>query len=289
MDTERCRALLCAIGTGSLTAAAQRLGYTPSGISRMMAALEEQTGMPLLVRSRDGVTPTSACRELMPAMREMIRWAEQYEQTAASLRGLNTGTVSIGTSYTAYYAWLARLIAEFSAVHPGIRVHLTRDLSSELSRAMAERRMDLCIISQREEDCEWTLLRQDELMAWVPENHRLAKAACVPLEAYAAEPFIESHPGQDTDNARIFARSGITPNTRFTVEEVHAAYAMVEAGLGISMVNEVIAYGWQGGVKVLPLSPRQHVAIGIATPADGALSPAARAFVRFAKERVKDL
>ena len=43
MDTERCRALLCALEEGSLTAVSEKLGYTTSGISRMMAALEEET------------------------------------------------------------------------------------------------------------------------------------------------------------------------------------------------------------------------------------------------------
>ena len=51
MDTEKCRALIAALELGSLTAAAESLGYTPSGISRMMAALEDEMGFPLLIRS----------------------------------------------------------------------------------------------------------------------------------------------------------------------------------------------------------------------------------------------
>ena len=57
METEKYRALMCAIETGSLTAAAERLQYTPSGISRMVAALEEETGFPLLLREHGGVQP----------------------------------------------------------------------------------------------------------------------------------------------------------------------------------------------------------------------------------------
>ena len=51
MDTEKCRALIAALELGSLTAAAESLGYTPSGISRMMAALEDEMGFPLLIRN----------------------------------------------------------------------------------------------------------------------------------------------------------------------------------------------------------------------------------------------
>ena len=71
MDTERISALICTIEEGSLTAAAEKLGYTTSGVSRMMAALEEETGFPLLVRSRSGVIPTEECSQLLPVMQEI--------------------------------------------------------------------------------------------------------------------------------------------------------------------------------------------------------------------------
>ena len=58
MDTDKCAALLCVLESGSITAAAEKLGYTVSGISRMMAALEAESGFPLLLRSKNGVVPT---------------------------------------------------------------------------------------------------------------------------------------------------------------------------------------------------------------------------------------
>ena len=65
MDTEKCRALLAVLEAGSLSAAAEKLDYTPSGLSRMMAALEQELGFPLLSRSHSGVQPTRACRTLL--------------------------------------------------------------------------------------------------------------------------------------------------------------------------------------------------------------------------------
>ena len=70
MDTEKCAALLCALEEGMLARAAERLGYTPSGISRMVAALEEELGFPLLYRSRGGVTATGECEALLGAIRQ---------------------------------------------------------------------------------------------------------------------------------------------------------------------------------------------------------------------------
>ena len=70
MELDRYRALVCAIETGSLSAAAEALQYTPSGVSRMVAALEEETGVPLLLREHSGVRPTKECEKLLPAIRE---------------------------------------------------------------------------------------------------------------------------------------------------------------------------------------------------------------------------
>ncbi len=62
MDTEKCAALLCAVETGSLSAAAVRLGYTVSGMSRLVLSLESELGFKLLRRSRAGVEPTPRVR-----------------------------------------------------------------------------------------------------------------------------------------------------------------------------------------------------------------------------------
>lgn len=72
MELDRYRALVCAIETGSLSAAAEALQYTPSGVSRMVAALEEETGVPLLLREHSGVRPTKECEKLLPAIRGLL-------------------------------------------------------------------------------------------------------------------------------------------------------------------------------------------------------------------------
>ena len=164
MDTERINALLCTIEERSLTAAAEKLGYTTSGVSRMMAALEEETGFPLLVRSRSGVVPTEECRLLLPLMQEILSLTGRYDQLAGELAGLARGTIRIGTSYYAYYDWFAGLIAEFRRLYPGIEVQIIEGTSTELISAMDEHRADLCIISHRQGKYDWVPLKQDELL-----------------------------------------------------------------------------------------------------------------------------
>lgn len=99
MDTEKCRALLAVLEAGSLSAAAEKLDYTPSGLSRMMAALEQELGFPLLSRSHSGVQPTRACRTLLPTLRELTHWSGLLDAQAAEIRGVETGTIAVGCVY----------------------------------------------------------------------------------------------------------------------------------------------------------------------------------------------
>ena len=280
MELERYRALLCAIEKGSLSAAGEELGYTPSGISRMMAALEAEHGFPLLVRRRDGVVPTGGCVELLPAIRELLFAGDKLGQLSAQIRGTDTGTVTIGLAYHTWYSWLSGVAEAFSKAYPGIQIRYSSAYTMELLRQLEEREVDMCIISRRSGDHGWIPLCRDPLMAMIPPGHTLAQEETVPLDAFRTEPFIEMYSGIETDNANVFARYGIRPNISYSIADVHAAYSMVEAGLGISMNNALNSRLWAGNVKFLPLDPPQLVEIGIAT--DPAMSPAAQRFLEFA-------
>ena len=148
MDTEKCAALLCVLESGSITAAAEKLGYTVSGVSRMMAALEAESGFPLLLRSKTGVVPTEDCRRMLPTLRELARLGALYEARCSAVRGLDTGVLRVGSVYSAYYDWLAQTIASFSKTHPGIEVHFLQGSSSEFYAKLAQHEVDFCIVSR---------------------------------------------------------------------------------------------------------------------------------------------
>ena len=289
MDTEKYRALLCAIETGSLTAAAEKLGYTPSGISRMMAALEEENGFPMLMRSRSGVMPTRECGEILPAVRELVRMAEALKQRSAQICGLEIGTITVGTAYSIYYRWLSKLIADFTRLYPGISVRIIEGTSSELSGMLEEGQVDFCIVSRREGHFRWLHLQDDQLVVWVPGGHPAVQKQAFSLEDFRTEPFIELYPGQETDNSNFFVKKGIRPNTRYSTYDVYAAYSMVEAGLGVTLMNSLLAGNWNGNVVTLPLEPAQSVDIGIAAPEEERISPAAKRLAEFAKDALGDL
>ena len=87
---------------------------------------------------------------------------------------------------------------------------------------------------------------------------------------------------------RVFARAGITPNVRYTTVDSRATFAMVQAGLGVSLNNQLITRGWDTtGIVILPVDPPQYAEIGIAAPAPEELSPAAKRFLAFARQTLR--
>ena len=157
--------------------------------------------------------------------------------------------------YCAFYVPHAKIISAFHEASPGIQVQLCDGYSTELL--------------------------EDELTAWLPAAHPMAKLPVFPVKTHAKEPYIETYPEKDIDNTRVFARCGITPNLKFSTMDSLATYSMVEAGLNVSMNNAINGRAWSGNVRILPLDPPQIVEIGIAALPE--LSPAVQRLFQFLK------
>ena len=119
-------------------------------------------------------------------------------------------------------------------------------------------------------------------MVLVGEGHPRAGEKMFPVEALAAEPYIDICSNQETDADQVLARYGVEPNTKFTTSDRYAAHELVRAGLGVTLVNETQILPEQQGIRAIPLSPPQMVEIGLACLPQATL--ATRRFIRFWKE-----
>ena len=109
------------------------------------------------------------------------------------------------------------------------------------------------------------------------------------VERLRQEPVIEFLPGQETDNSRMLQQLQIRPKVRFATSDSRAAIAMVRAGLGITLLNDILTADLADGVAVLPLDPPQSVHLGIALPEEEHVSPAAKRFITYALDRLPEL
>lgn len=281
MDTEKCRILFAVLQAGSFTAAASRLGYTPSGIMRAVNRLEAETGCPLLDRTPQGVQLTKEGRQLLPALRNFWRCGEEISQLSSEIRGLAIGDVVIGTYFSIAANWLPPLLRDFHRDYPGVRVHVVECANKDMYAGLEERRFDCCLTTRREFNGQWLPLFRDEMMIWLPLDHPLAGAKAFPLSQLPEENFIAPLPGRDTDVEKILAAEHISCRETLSSVDNYTVYRMVEAGLGVSMNNKLMTASWQGRVAVLPLDPPHYIELGLACIEIKKAAPAVRRFIQY--------
>lgn len=289
MDTRKCQVLLKVLECGSMAGAASQFGYDPSGISRMIASMERETGFALLVRSKNGISLTKGGERLLPVIQELAHFGSVYEKAASQILGVEEGSVLIGSAFYGLYPWLTRVIAGFSAKYPKVDIRIMDSYSTRLVSDLAEHKVDIAVISEREGDFRWIPLLEDELVAVLPHGHRLAEMEAVPAEELEKEPFIEFLPGEVSDTSLYFEQAGVTPHSQYCQNDIFASCALVEAGLGVTVDNAVLVKTTNADVVMRPLVPRCVVPIGLALPKRTEMSPAAIRFEEYVLSHLEGL
>lgn len=172
-------------------------------MSHIIAALEEEFGFPLLTRSRTGARLTPEGEKIMPFLRDILRSQEQLDQTAAELRGLSAGTVRIATFTSVAVHWLPGMMQEFQTLYPHVEFKLFNGDYHDVDRWLTDGSVDIGFITLPTAlRCECIPLREDRLLAILPENHPLAKKDVCPVKEVAALPFISLLESSDDDARR---------------------------------------------------------------------------------------
>ena len=289
MNLSKYEALLTVIESGSLTRAAELLGCTQSAVSHSIDSLERELGFSLLIRSRAGVKLTGEGERLLPAVRNLLSSAEQLEQTASSIRGLDSGTVRVGTFTSVGVHWLPGVLKEFQRDYPNVEFKLLNGDYHDVEQWLSDGSVDIGFVNMPSRlDCECTALMEDRLLAILPKNSRFDSYPKFPLVECETEPFISLLESSDHDARRALEAAGVKPNVRFYTKDDYAIIAMVEQGLGISIMPELLLKGRHDELKILPLIPEAKRIIGIAIAAGDRAGPATRRFADYVVRYVKE-
>ncbi|MFF8607972.1 LysR family transcriptional regulator [Streptomyces sp. NPDC015346] len=238
LDVRRMQVLRAVVTSGSVTAAAANLGYTPSAVSQQIAALEKEAGIELLERFGRGVRPTAAGRLLTEHAALIGRQVAEAETALADLRAGRTGRVAIRYFPTAGADLVAPALARFRTEHPGVRVDLriadaegARDEEADLTLVVGPRNAPV-------DGLRLVHLVDDPYRAVLPRSHPLADRRVLDLTELADEPWVGSErPGPCLDAVlEACAAAGFTPDIAVECEEYATAQGFVAAGLGISLI-----------------------------------------------------
>lgn len=279
MSLRQYEAFVKVVELGSLTRAAAALGYTQSGVSHMLQNLESELGFTVLTRSRAGIRLTQEGERVLPCIRAILNAEEQMQQVVSSIQGMEMGRVRIGAFTSVAVHWLPALIKGFQELYPGIEFELRNGDYYDVENWLNAGEVDMGFVTMPTTvDGECIPLMQDRLLAILPQDHPLAEELIFPVAQFEKEDFISLEHQSDHDARRVLEASGLSPKVKFYTKDDYQMIAMVEYGLGVSIVPELLLEGRDYRVARLELEPPSQRVIGLAIPNAGALNPAARNF-----------
>lgn len=241
MNLQKYLSFVKTVEYGSFTKAAEILNYTQSGVSRMIGDLEREWGVTLLERSKYGVKPTSDGMKLLPYAQNLCADFDKLKMQVDELNGLQAGLIRIGTFSSVATHWLPNIIKEFQKDYPNIDYELLLGDYTEIEEWIRTGRVDCGFLRlPAHPDFETVFLEKDRLLAVIPENHPLKDRDKFPVTALCAEPFMLLEKGAKAEISEIFDRNALTPNVKFTTWDDYAVMSMVESGLGIAILPELI-------------------------------------------------
>ena len=282
MNLQKYMAFVKTVEYGSFTKAAEILNYSQSGISRMIHDLEQEWKVTLLERGRGGVSLTSDGMKLLPYAENVCREYEKLQVQVEELNGLKSGLIRIGTFSSVASQWLPNMIREFQKDYPNIDYELLLGDYSEIEEWILEGRVDCGFLRLPvHAELETIFLEQDRLMVVLPEGHRLAGCDRFPVNALVEEPFMLLEKGARAEVSEIFERSGLRPKVHFITWDDYAIMSMVESGLGISILPELILKRIPYRIIVKELEIPAYRSIGVALKEKKSASLAVKRFLEY--------
>ncbi|WP_375462195.1 LysR substrate-binding domain-containing protein [uncultured Enterovirga sp.] len=276
------------VDAGSITHGAERAHLALAAASTRIRAMETGLGAKLLIRSRNGVTPTPAGRALLAHARTMLAQAERLREELGTFAGGLKGEIRILSNTNALTEFLPDALGIFLARHTDISVDLEERLSDEIVGLVAEGAADLGIVAGTVEtgSLETFPFRQDRFVVVVAEGHPLAGQGPVPFADVLQLDFV----GLDRASAlqRFLAgkatRAGLPLKLRVQLRSFDGVCRMVGAGVGIGIVPETTAKLAQRSSAIAIVHLQDEWAIRdlfICTRAYRELPPSARLLVDF--------
>lgn len=252
--------------TGSFSKAAEALNYTQSGISQMMAGLEEELGVQLFARINRGVTLTDNGTRLLPYVRELANQKARLRQAAFNINHKVEGKLRVGSISSVTTLWIPAMIRYFRENYPKVEVEILDGNYDEIRDWIVRGQVDCGFLSSIvANDLKFYPLLDDPLCAVVPQGHPLAAQQCVTLPQLFRYPLIIETPGCDNDIQHLLLRCPVKPDIAYSFRDDALIMAFVRSGLGVTISQELVmqAVGCPGVVS-RPLEPACCRTLGLA-------------------------
>ncbi|MEE1065906.1 MAG: LysR family transcriptional regulator [Acutalibacteraceae bacterium] len=287
MDSLKFYALLRAVEHGSLTKAAEELGYTQAGLTHMMNRLEKEIGITLLQRTKSGVTLTPDGKKLLPLIRSFSEQGLKLEKAIRNLTENNDTVIRIASYASITNHWLPVIISNFQKDFPKVRFELHVGNHDEICRLVSDDEIDLGFTSKQDIlHGDWIHLQNDPLYAVLPPDCEIDSES-VPVSIFNNKAFFMPTYGFDYDIMKTLKENNLNPLINRTALDDATVVSMVSHGLGYSILPKLVLTGMAGSFIAKPIEPQTSRELGILIKSKNNLSPVAHKFINYCKQQIK--
>lgn len=266
MDSKKLEILMTAADLGSFTKASEVVGYTQSGLTHMMDALEREIGFPLLQRSHNGIQLTEQGAQLMPAIREFLQANANLENQIRAIAEKKTEVIRVAAYSSIAMHWMPEILYRFRRRCPEINVDLRMvDHALEPFELLEKGQTDVIFASRQNYSfCNWIPLYQEQMYAILPKDYPL-NGPVFPLKEFAGLEFLMPYGRFDIDIKAALAPVGVKLNAKLSRVDDETVIRMVGRGLGVSMMTELMIRGRTDDVLCVPVDPPAIRELGMGT------------------------
>ncbi|GGG59765.1 LysR substrate-binding domain-containing protein [Paenibacillus radicis (ex Gao et al. 2016)] len=265
--------------------AADYCNYSQSAVSQIIIALENEFGIKLLNRSHAGVSVTSDGEELLPYIQKLSQAYNELSDKVSELHGIESGLIRIGTFSSISCHLLSPLLKDFKAKHPNIKFELIQGDYRQIETWISEGTVDFGFLSLPTlKEFEVIPIMEDRMLAILPANHPYAHEEIVPLSIFEQESMILLEEGTKKEVLEMFRQHHIKAKIEYRLDDDYTIISMVENGLGISILAELILKRIPYNILSKETSPSFSRSIGIAIKSRKQASIAVRCFLDFIVE-----
>lgn len=224
-----------------MTKAAQELRIAQPALSKTIARLEEDLGVPLFDRKGRNIRLNSFGKVYMKKVEMALMLLEEGRREIEDLAEMERGRVSLATTT---HKCFSDVIGSFISLHPDVKLQITQASEKEKVQQLRNGEIDFCITFPPIEQVgiEGLSFLTEKILLAVPHTHRFANRSSIDLSEVADDPFICIKQGnpfrQMTD--KFCQKAGFTPNIICEVDEHSAVGHFIRMGIGIAFMPETL-------------------------------------------------